>query len=108
MSKKSNRFPRKFANELYAWCWITVANMQRCGHPLNQLPPRSAAFPKPFHEWVRKQGIDTGLRHGINSEERDRIKPLERENKELRRANEILKLASAFFAQAEPGRRLES
>ena len=57
---------------------------------------------------MRKQEVDTGLRDGITSEERDRIKALERENKELRRANEILKLASAFFAQAELDRRLKS
>jgi transposase-like protein len=57
---------------------------------------------------VRKHEIDTGLRDGLSSEERERIKALERENKELRRANEILKLASAFFAQAELDRRLKS
>jgi transposase len=48
------------------------------------------------------------MRDGVTSEERDRIKALEREVKELRRANEILKLASAFFAQAELDRRLKS
>ena len=48
------------------------------------------------------------MREGVTSEERDRIKALEREVKELRRANEILKLASAFFAQAELDRRLKS
>ena len=53
-------------------------------------------------------GIDTGMREGTTSEERDRIKALEREVKELRRANEILKLASTFFAQAELDRRLKS
>ncbi len=57
-------------------------------------------------------GAQAGNRHrtarGITSEERDRIKALEREVKELRRANEILKLASAFFAQAELDRRLKS
>ena len=57
---------------------------------------------------MRKQEINTGLRDGVTSDERDRIKALERENKELRRANDILKLASAFFTQAEPGRRLKS
>jgi len=57
---------------------------------------------------VRKHEIDTGLRDGITSKERERIKALERENKELRRANEILKLASAFFAQAELDRKLKS
>ena len=45
--------------------------------------------------------IDTGVRDGVPTAERERIKALERENKELRQANEILRLASAFFAQAE-------
>ena len=83
-------------------------NIHPCGLPLNRLHPRSAASPQTLHEWVRKQEIDSGLREGVTSEERDRIKALERENKELRRANEILKLASAFFAQAELDRRLKS
>jgi transposase len=57
--------------------------------------------------WIKRHEIDTGLQDGVTSQERDRIKALERENKELRRANEILKLASAFFAQAELDRRLK-
>ena len=57
---------------------------------------------------MRKHEIDTGLRDGVTTDERDRLKALEREVKELRRANEILKLASAFFAQAELDRRLKS
>ena len=64
--------------------------------------------PQTLHEWVRKHQVDTGMRDGVTSEERDRIKALEREVKELRRANDILKLASAFFAQAELDRRLKS
>ena len=54
--------------------------------------------------WVRKAEVDDGLRPSLTSEERDRLKALERENRELRRANEILKSASAFFA-AELDRR---
>ena len=61
-----------------------------------------------MHEWVKWHEVDTGLRDGVISEECERIKALEREVKELRRANEILKLASAFFAQAELDRRLKS
>ncbi len=57
---------------------------------------------------MRKHEVDSGTRDGVSSEERERIKALEREVKELRRANEILKLASAFFAQAELDRRLKS
>ena len=59
-------------------------------------------------EWVKKHEIDTGVRDGVTSAERERIKALERENKELRQANEILRLASAFFAQAELDRRLKT
>jgi transposase-like protein len=51
--------------------------------------------------------VDEGMRDGVSSDERARIKDLEREVKELRKANEILKLASAFFAQAELDRRLK-
>ena len=47
--------------------------------------------------WVRRAEVDDGRRPGVTSDERERIKQLERENKELRRANEILKAASAFF-----------
>ena len=56
---------------------------------------------------VRQHERDIGQRDGLTTVEHQRIKALERENKELRRANEILKVASAFFAQAELDRRLK-
>ena len=55
--------------------------------------------------WVRQTERDQGLRAGTTSEERERLKALERENRELRRANEILRKAGAYFAQAELDRR---
>ena len=58
-----------------------------------------------MRKWVRKAEIDTGRRDGITSDQHARIKELERENRELRRTNEILRKASAFFAQAELDRR---
>ena len=58
-----------------------------------------------LHSWVRQHERDTGQREGLSTAERERIKALEREVRELRKANEILKLASAFFAQAELDRR---
>ena len=58
-----------------------------------------------LRKWVRRAEIDTGRREGVSSDERNRIKELERENLELRRANEILRKASAYFAQAELDRR---
>ena len=61
--------------------------------------------PETLRTWVRRVEIDTGRRGGVTSDERARIKELEREVRELRRANEILRKASAFFAQAELDRR---
>ena len=54
-----------------------------------------------LRRWVRQSERDAGLRDGVTTEERDRIRALERENRELRQANEILRKASAYFAQAE-------
>ena len=61
-----------------------------------------------LRRWIRQHERDIGQRAGPTTDEQQRIKALEREVKELRRANEILKLASAFFAQAELDRRLKS
>lgn len=61
--------------------------------------------PATLHEWVKRQEIDQGSRAGVSTETADRIKALERENRELRQANEILRKASAYFAQAEFDRR---
>ena len=74
---------------------------------IESIAPKIGCVPQTLNEWVRRSEIDSGVRDGVSSEERERIKALERENKELRRANEILKLASAFFAQAELDRRLK-
>ncbi len=63
--------------------------------------------PETLRTWVRRSAIDTGRLDGMTSEDRARLKALQRENKELRRANEILKTASACFAQAELDRRLK-
>ena len=60
-----------------------------------------------LRKWVRQGERDEGKRPGLTTEEHERLKALERENRELRRANEILKTASAFFAQAELDRRLK-
>ena len=60
-----------------------------------------------LRRWVRQHERDAGQREGVTSDEQKRVKDLEREVRELRRANEILKLASAFFAQAELDRRLK-
>jgi transposase-like protein len=106
--RKSNRFSpevRERAVRLvqehrgeYPSPWVTIES----------IAPKIGCSAQTLHEWVKRHERDTGLREGVSSKERERIKVLERENKALRRANEILKLASAFFAQAELDRRFKS
>ena len=55
--------------------------------------------PETLRKWIRRDQVDSGSRQGVTTDERERLRALERENKELRRANEILKAASAFFAR---------
>ena len=57
--------------------------------------------------WIRKKEVDTGHRSGVTTEHAQRVKELEREIRELQRANEILRKAAAFFAQAELDRRVK-
>lgn len=57
--------------------------------------------PETLRRWVRQSQTDNGKREGLTTDERQRLKDLERENRELRKANEILRLASAYFAKAE-------
>jgi transposase len=61
--------------------------------------------PQTLNEWVKKAEVDTGQRGGITTEMAEKMKALERENRELKQANEILRKASAYFAQAELDRR---
>ena len=58
-----------------------------------------------LRQWVRQTERDAGQRSGLTTDERQRLKELERENRELKRTNEILRKASAYFAQAELDRR---
>ncbi len=58
-----------------------------------------------LHRWVVQAERDQGVRGGVSTSEREQLKQLQRENRELKRANEILKTASAYFAQAELDRR---
>ena len=60
-----------------------------------------------LNEWVKKAEVDTGKRAGLPSDMAEKMKALERENRELRQANEILRKASAYFAQAELDRPLK-
>lgn len=75
--------------------WATIRSVaEKIGCPVEVL-----------RRWVRQAEQDAGMRPGLTTDERARLKQLEKENFELRRANEILKKASAYFAQAELDRR---
>jgi transposase-like protein len=104
---KSNRYSPEVHERA-----VRMVQEHRADYPslwatIESIAPKIGCSPQTLNDWVRKSEIDTGVREGVTSEERDRIKALERENKELRRANDILKTASAFFAQAELDRRLK-
>ncbi len=99
--KKSN----KFSPEVRARA-VRMVQEHRSDYPslwaaIESIAPKNGCVPQTLNEWVKRVEIDTGVRDGVTSAEAQRVKELEREVKELRRANEILKLASAFFAQAE-------
>lgn len=65
------------------------------------IAPKIGCIPETVRVWVRQAEKDNGARDGATSAERERIKELEREVRQLRQANEILRKASAYFAQAE-------
>jgi transposase-like protein len=72
---------------------------------IRAIAPKIGCASETLRQWVRRAERNAGQRPGVTSEERDRLKALEREVKELRRANEILRKASAYFAMAELDRR---
>lgn len=64
---------------------------------MESIAPKIGCVPQTLLEWVKRQEVDAGQRAGLTSGERKRLRQLERENRELRRANDILKAASAFL-----------
>jgi transposase len=72
---------------------------------INSIASKIGCTAETLRKWVRQAERDQGKRAGLTSSEQERLKQLERENFELKRANEILRKAAAFFAQAELDRR---
>src|SRR5437764_3650587 len=72
---------------------------------IRSIAEKIGCAPETLRSWVRQAQRDSGTRPGVTTDERQRLRQLERENLELRRANEILRKASAYFAQAELDRR---
>jgi transposase-like protein len=108
MNKKSNKFSPEVRERA-----VRMVQEHRGEYPslwaaIESIAAKIGCVPQTLNEWVKRAEIDSGAREGITTNELQRLKELEREVKELRKANEILKLASAFFAQAELDRRLKS
>lgn len=96
MRERAVRMVQEHRGE-HASMWATIES----------IAGKIGCVPQTLHTWVKQHEVDSGQRTGVSTAEAERIKELERENRELRKANEILKLASAFFAQAELDRRLK-
>ena len=75
---------------------------------MNSIAGKVGCTAETLRKWVRRAEREQGLREGLTTSDRERLKALERENRELKRANEILRKASAFFAQAELDRKPRS
>jgi transposase len=108
MNKKSNKFSPEVKERA-----VRMVHEHRGEYPslwaaVESIALKIGCVPQTLLGWVQRHEVDTGMRAGVTTSDAQRLKELERENKELRRANEILKLASAFFAQAELDRRLKS
>ncbi|MDH1825089.1 IS3 family transposase [Delftia tsuruhatensis] len=95
--KKSNKFSPEVRERA-----VRMVQEHRGEYPslwaaIESIAPKIGCVPQTLNEWVKRAEVDAGVREGVTTSEAQRVKDLEREVKELRRANEILKLASAFF-----------
>ena len=107
MSKKSNQVSPEVRERAVRMVLEHRGEYPSLWASIDPIAPKIGCVPQTLHTWVKRVEVDSGVREGVSTSELQRLKELERENKELRKANEILKLASAFFAQAELDRRLK-
>ena len=108
MSKKPNQFSPEVRERAVRMVREHRSEYRSLWAAIESIAPKIGCVPQTLNEWVKRDQVDTDVRDGITTSEREQMKALEREIKELRKANEILKLASAFFAQAQLDRRLKS
>ena len=105
MSKTTNKFSPEVRERAVRLVFDNVGQHGSRWQAIMSIAAKIGCAPQTLNDWVRKAEVDSGKRPGVSSEMSDRIKALERENRELRQANEILRKASAYFAMAELDRR---
>jgi transposase len=100
-SKTTNRFSPEVRERAVRMVFDHQAEHASQWATILSIAPKIGCNPETLRSWVRQAERDQGKRPGLTADERDRIKALEREVRELRQANEILRKASAYFAAAE-------
>ena len=105
MSKTTNRFPPDMRERGVRLVFDGEGQHGSRWQAIVSIAAKIGCSGLTLNEWVKKAEVDSGKRAGVSSEMAERVKALERENRELRQANEILRKASAYFAMAELDRR---
>ena len=101
MSKTTNKFSPEVRERAIRMVLDHESEHASRWAAISSIASKIGCAPQTLHEWVRKAEVDSGKRSGVPTEMTEKLKALERENRELRQANEILRKASAYFAQAE-------
>lgn len=101
MSKTTNKFAPEFCERTVRMVLDHERNHPSRGATIVSIAQKIGCVPQTLHEWVKKAEVNSGKRAGVPTKVADTMKALEREARELRQANEILRKASAYFAQAE-------
>jgi len=100
-SKKSNRYSPEVRTRAVRMVLEHQGSYETQSAAIAAIAPKIGCIAETLRVWVRQFEQDNGTRDGVTTTERERIKELEREVRQLRQANEILRKASAYFAQAE-------